>query len=78
MTTTQRYTEQATKMIDVAIKVCFPILLGCAGWTFTQLTSHEGRLVRLETRADARDKNDDMISQDLREIKNDVKQLLGR
>ena len=40
------------------MRIGFPILLGVAGWTFTQLTDHESRLTRIEasryTQADSK------------------------
>lgn len=55
---------------ELVIKLMFPILLGVCSWTFAQLWSHEGRLTILETRNEA-------ILDDVREIKADVKTLLG-
>lgn len=44
-------------MLDVAMRVGFPILLGISGWTMTTLIDHDQRLTSIEasryTRVDA-------------------------
>ena len=50
------------RSIDVASKIVLPFLLGAAGWVTTQLWSHEGRLIYIEsTQFTARDAQDTMI-----------------
>jgi hypothetical protein len=50
----------ARGMLDTAIRVAFPILLGIAGWTYTTITDHEARLHFIEqTRYTAADRDRD-------------------
>jgi hypothetical protein len=63
--------ERAMGAYEVVSKIALPFLIGVAGWTFTSLTDHEGRLIRLETKADA-------VASSLVEIKEDIKKLLER
>lgn len=55
--TKQFIREDAPKILDLAIKIAFPILLGCSAWTFNTMWDHEGRLTHIEssryTREDA-------------------------
>lgn len=49
--------EEGPKLLDLAIKIAFPILLGCSAWTFNTMWDHEGRITHIEssryTREDA-------------------------
>lgn len=37
------------KSLDVASRIAMPFLLGACGWIFSQLWSHEGRLIQMES-----------------------------
>ena len=71
---TERYARKTDELkqrwVDLAIRIALPITMGVSAWTFTQLWQHENRLTVLETRWDS-------VTEDVREIKNDVKKLLG-
>lgn len=36
-------------VFEVAIKVIFPFLVGMAGWTYTNITDHNTRILRIES-----------------------------
>lgn len=46
---TRTFRVQAATILEVAQKVALPILLGVAGWTFTNMRDHELRLTRIES-----------------------------
>lgn len=62
--TTRYIRQEAPKVLDVIMKIAFPILLGAAAWSFNTLWDHGNRITKIEatrfTRADARESHANM------------------
>lgn len=67
----ERIRNQVFKLVDLVVRLTFPVLLGMAGWTWTMLADHESRIHFIEqTRYTATERDHDRndIDKQLREL----------
>lgn len=70
-------TEEGPKLLDIAIKIAFPILLGCTAWTFNTLWSHENRLTHIEANRYTKQDADQSLAE-IRATLNKIELVLAR
>lgn len=69
--------EEGPKILDIVIKVAFPILLGCTAWTFNTLWSHENRLTHIEANRYTKEDADKSLGE-IRATLNKIELTLAR